>query len=113
MTRDECATQLETLFQASAAESADIVVCLSTWPQKKEESLTYHINSSDFIRNPSKPVNATFFFSSWEKMFEILTGSADPIKAFMQGEFRSDGHLTTIFLLLSVFSGSVRLETPK
>ena len=113
MTREECANQLESLFQSTAAESADIVICLRIHPINTDESLTYHINSGSIIRDPSVAVNATFFFTSWEQLLEIVTGARDPINSFMRGEFRSDGHLTSVFLLLSIFSQATLLQTPQ
>jgi|TARA_B100001123_G_C14754911_1_gene806421 putative sterol carrier protein len=113
MTREECANQLERLFQGSAAESTDIVICLSIYPIKADESITYHISSGSIIRDPSIAVNATFFFTSWDQLLEIVTGVRDPINAFMKGEFRADGHLTSVFLLLSIFSRPTLLRTPQ
>ena len=46
------------------------------------------------------------FFRDEEQANAIMLGQADPVAAFMAGEFRSSGHLLWVFQTLAAFSGS-------
>lgn len=47
----------------------------------------------------------TLYFHSAEEARALLCGSANPVAAFMEGRFRSDGYLLWVFAVLSMFRG--------
>lgn len=49
------------------------------------------------------PADITLYFHSVEEAAALLQGSANPVTAFMDGRFRSDGHLVWVFTVLSIF----------
>ena len=51
----------------------------------------------------TRSADVTFVFDSAETALAILTGAEDPMVAFMDGRFRSDGHLPLAFVLLGLF----------
>lgn len=53
--------------------------------------------------DPTLEADVTFVFDSAETALAILTGREDPIAAFLDGRFRSDGHLPLAFVLLGLF----------
>ena len=75
--------------------------------------LVYWIGRGELVFDDALTPEATFFFDTVETALALLCGDGDGdfMDAFMQGRFRSDGSLTLVFLLLSVFRG-VRLEVP-
>ncbi len=46
------------------------------------------------------------FFRDETQAKAIMLGQADPVAAFMAGEFRSSGHLLWVFQTLAAFSGT-------
>lgn len=57
-------------------------------------------------------VDVTFFFDSAETALAVLSGREDPIGAFLEGRFRSDGHLPLAFVLLGLFRPSADTPPP-
>ena len=47
--------------------------------------------------------DVTFVFDNAATALGIVTGSEDPMNAFMDGRFRADGHLPLAFVLLALF----------
>ena len=56
--------------------------------------------------------DATFVFDSPETALGILTGTLDPMRAFMDGAFRADGHLPLAFVLLGLFRPDAVVTPP-
>ena len=108
MTRDQCAGLLRGRYFPGAAADTDMVVALAVGAER----IVYHLHPAGLGVEPRAEPDVTFTFSSWEKTHALLTGGADPIAAFMAGEFRSDGYLTAVFLVLSVFSRPDRPDVP-
>lgn len=73
--------------------------------------LVCRIGRGEVVFDDALTPEATFSFDTVETALALLCGDGDFMDAFMQGRFRSDGSLTLVFLLLSVFRG-VRLEVP-
>ena len=57
------------------------------------------------IASEPTPADITLYFHSMDEAAELLQGSANPVTAFMEGRFRSDGHLVWVFTVLSMFRG--------
>jgi hypothetical protein len=47
----------------------------------------------------------TLYFHTADEACNLLCGSANPVAAFMEGRFRSDGYLLWVFAVLSMFRG--------
>ena len=60
----------------------------------------------------SLKADVTFIFDSEETAVAVLTGREDAIAAFMDGRFRSDGHLPLAFVLLGLFRSDVDPPLP-
>ena len=56
--------------------------------------------------------DVTFVFDSAETALAVLTGREDPMTAFLDGRFRSDGHLPLAFVLLGLFRPDADLTPP-
>jgi len=56
--------------------------------------------------------DVTFVFHSAETALAILSGTDDPIAAFLDGRFRSDGHLPLAFVLLGLFRPGADITPP-
>ena len=49
------------------------------------------------------------YFRDITQAADILSGRGNPIEAFMQGEFRSNGHIVWVFQTLAAFSKQTEL----
>ena len=56
--------------------------------------------------------DVTFFFDTADTALAVLTGADDPVAAFMDGRFRSDGHLLLAFVLLGLFTPGAGMTPP-
>ncbi|MDE0039692.1 MAG: hypothetical protein OXU77_19360 [Gammaproteobacteria bacterium] len=56
--------------------------------------------------------DVTFVFDSAETALAVLTGKEDPIAAFLDGRFRSDGYLPLAFVLLGLFRPGAEITPP-
>ena len=56
--------------------------------------------------------DVTFVFDSAETALAILSGTENPIAAFMDGRFRADGHLPLAFVLLGLFRPGADITVP-
>ena len=108
MTRDECNKLLHELYQPTAAADTDMLIGL----EASGETVVYRVHPDGLLDAESMTADVTFSFASWEATVALLTGQRDPIAAFMAGEFRSDGYLTAVFLVLSIFSRPHRPDVP-
>ena len=64
------------------------------------------------IFDPTLEADVTFVFDSAATALAILTGREDPIAAFLDGRFRSDGHLPLAFVLLGLFQPGADTTPP-
>ncbi len=55
------------------------------------------------ITSEPTPADITLYFHSAAEAAQLLQGSANPVTAFMDGRFRSDGYLIWVFTVLSMF----------
>ena len=56
--------------------------------------------------------DVTFFFDDLHGAWDIMTGRANAIEAFMRGQFRADGYLMLAFWLMEVFGSTSLPPTP-
>ncbi len=107
MTKDECRDELQKNFFAAAAKEYDVFVGLAVLDQQ----LCCHV-SGEGINFVTTPPDVTFSFKNWDAVRGLLIGDMDPIAAFMEGQFRSDGYLTLLFLVLAIFRSPDRPQIP-
>ena len=67
------------------------------------EPLVCRMNESGIVFDAGLTPEATFYFDSEETLLSLLGGGGDFVSAFMRGAFRSDGHITLIFMLAMAF----------
>ncbi|MCY4013478.1 MAG: hypothetical protein OXG82_12260 [Gammaproteobacteria bacterium] len=92
----ELARRLET----DAAAHVDTVFRLAT---DRGTLLVFSVRAGEIEFEPDASPDVTFTFDRPDTARAILLGDADPIAAFMAGQFRSDGHLPLAFVLLGLF----------
>lgn len=96
----DLSTELAQRFKAEAAAHVDTVFRLTTGHRT---SLVFSVRAGKICFEPDACPDVTFTFESPEAAHAIILGDADPIAAFMAGQFRSDGHLPLAFVLLGLF----------
>lgn len=100
---------LQAAFSPEAAAECDVCIALAT---PEDTLVTFAIVDGTIDFDTTLPADVTFEFPSVRQALELAFGQADPIAAFMAGEFRSDGHLLLVFLFLSLFRPGPRIEAP-
>ena len=70
------------------------------------------VDDRGVIFDSSLEADVTFVFDSAETALAVLTGKEDPIAAFLDGRFRSDGHLPLAFVLLGLFRPGAETAPP-
>ena len=106
--RERLRDTLAASFDSAPAAGHDVQVGLAVGDARP---LVCWIGHGELVFDDALTPEATFFFDTVETALALLCGDGDFMDAFMQGRFRSDGSLTLVFPLLSVFRG-VRLEVP-
>lgn len=106
--RDELRDTLAERFDGSALAGHDVRIALAVdgW-----RPIVCSISDAGLAFDDDMVPEATFFFDSTQTALGLLCGDADVMDAFMEGRFRSDGSITLVFVLLSVFRG-IPLEVP-
>ena len=106
--RDELRDILAERFDGSGVAAHDVRVALAVdgW-----RPLVCSISQGELAFDDTVVPEATFFFDSAQTVLGLLCGEADVMEAFMEERFRSDGSLTLVFVLLSVFRG-IPLDVP-
>ena len=107
VTKDECREELQRNFFPAAATEYDVFIGLTV----QDQQLCCHV-SGEGINFVTKPPDVNFSFKSWDTVRGLLLGDMDPIAAFMAGQFRSDGYLTLLFLVLAIFRSPNRPQIP-
>lgn len=106
--RDEFRDTLARRFDESARSAHDVRIALAVGGWRP---LVCSIGEAGLVFDDDAVAEATFFFDSAQTALDLLCGDADVMDAFMEERFRSDGSLTLVFLLLSVFRG-IPLDVP-
>lgn len=106
--RDQLRDALAERFDGSGLAGHDVRVALAVagW-----RPLVCSISDAGLAFDDTVVPEATFYFDSAQTALALLCGDGDVMEAFMEERFRSDGSLTLVFLLLSVFRG-VPLDVP-
>ncbi len=98
---------LEAAFYAPASTGFDATIRLAIG----EEALIFRLAQATltFPGEPQLPPDATFYFADADIAWAVLSGAADPINAFMEGRFRSDGYLLWAFALTTMFPAQTQV----
>ena len=106
-TTDDVAGIFGSAFRADAAAGLDVTFALMWHDEQRETGLVYRIRDCVLTRLDPDADDAhpdlTCLFSDSSTAVGIVTGKANPIDAFMAGEFSSDGYLTLVFTVLQAF----------
>ncbi len=102
MDQNRLAQELEARYHSAAAAGYDILVGFAI---ADRQPLACHMTEAGIVFDAGLAPEATFYFDSEETLLSLLGGGGDFIAAFMRGAFRSDGHITLLFMLLMVFQG--------
>ncbi|MBM4205924.1 MAG: hypothetical protein FJ194_17540 [Gammaproteobacteria bacterium] len=109
LTAEGLAERLLTGFSPTGAPDFDGTVRLVLQPSDDApaEAVGFRIEHGRIERlDPGRQTfDITLFFQSADEAFNLLCGSANPVAAFMEGRFRSDGYLLWVFAVLAMFRG--------
>ena len=103
--------RLSSAFNPAAAREFDGTVVLEFKPEAEPpvaQRVVLKVDHGDLqarIAAEPTPADITLYFHSMDEAAALLQGSANPVTAFMEGRFRSDGHLVWVFTVLSMFRG--------
>ena len=106
--RDELRDTLTERFDASVLGGHDVRIALAV---DGRPPLVCSISEAGLAFDDTVVPEATFFFDSTQTALALLCGNGDVMEAFMAERFRSDGSITLVFVLLSVFRG-IPLDVP-
>ncbi len=111
MDQNRLAQKLEARYQSAAAAGHDIHVAFAI---ADRQPLVCHMTAAGIVFDARLAPEATFYFDSQDTLLSLLGGGGDFISAFMRGAFRSDGHITLVFMLLMAFRGvgTLALQNP-
>lgn len=106
MNKDNCIQSLREHARPIASFAEDITVLLKV----KNETIVVStsagtIESLDVEFSENTRV-ACFDFDSWTTAFDLLVGHIDLASLFLSGRIRSNGYLTLIFPIMSIFQRS-------
>jgi len=107
MTLTALQAHLEAAFYAPASTGFDATIRLTIG----EEALIFRL-AQGTLTFPSEPQlpDATFYFADTDIAWAVLSGQADPLNAFMEGRFRSDGYLLWTFALTAMFPAQTKVN---
>jgi hypothetical protein len=101
-------------FSAEAARDFDGTVRLvldpgdgQPMPAAEPEAIVFRIDHGQIepLAARSGACDITLYFHTADEALALLCGTANPVSAFMDGRFRSDGYLLWVFAVLSMFRG--------
>ena len=79
-----------------------------------EAHLDLRINDGELTieRGGNSDVDVTFYFDDARCAWDLMTGRANAVDAFMHGKFRTDGYLMMTFKLMELFDSVSLPPTP-
>jgi len=101
---------LQRSFNGAAAVHFDAIIELDV----AGERLRFAVRHGELQFTPADdtPADATFLFADVDTAWSLLSGRGDAFQAFMDGRFRSDGHLMWAFALMAMFRSASLPEHP-
>ncbi len=103
MDQNRLPQELDARYQSAAAVGYDIHVAFAI---ADRQPLVCRMTAAGIVFDARLAPEATFYFDSQDTLLSLLGGGGDFISAFMRGAFRSDGHITLVFMLLMAFQGA-------
>lgn len=103
MDRNRIAQELQARYRSAAAAGYDIHVAFAVGD---DQPLVCRMTGQGIEFDAALTPEVTFYFDSEDTLLSLLGEGGDFTSAFMRGAFRSDGHITLIFMLLMVFQGT-------
>lgn len=103
------AAQLSASFNPAVAREFDGTVVLELeagGDQGATQRVVLTLDQGDLqsrVTTDQISADITLYFHSAAEAAALLQGSANPVAAFMEGRFRSDGYLIWVFSVLSMF----------
>lgn len=91
-------------FHPAAAAHLDAVIEVKV----SDDLLRFRVRDGELefdLPDQVRP-DATFMFADADTAWSLLSGRGDAFTAFMDGRFRSDGHLIWAFTLMAMFQSS-------
>ena len=98
--RADMEKELQDRFRVGAADGHDVVMAIAA---RDRAPLTFAVSNNGIVFDDALTADVTFTFDSADTAMGIIRGTIDPIGAFMEGRFRSDGHLILAFVMMAVF----------
>ncbi|MXW53566.1 MAG: hypothetical protein F4X44_05205 [Gammaproteobacteria bacterium] len=113
MNRDQCIERLREHSRPIASFAEDITVLLKVKNEAIVVSTSRGAIESVDVKSAEDVRIACFDFDTWSTAFDLLVGHIDLASVFLNGRIRSNGYLTLIFPIMSIFQhqrGSVAPE---
>jgi len=108
LTAAELAQALAAAFNPAAAKEFDGTVRLHL--QAEDDAVAEHVllevdhgRIETSLPDAPVPADITLYFHTAAEALGLLRGTANPVTAFMDGRFRSDGYLIWVFTVLAMF----------
>lgn len=84
----------------------DLDVAIAVATESGETLAAFAIEAGQLRFAPRPSPDMTLIFASADAALGVLGGGADPMAAFMAGDFRADSHLPLAFVALGLFRAS-------
>ena len=65
--------------------------------------IQFAVRETQLLLDCDSQPEMTIYFDSEALAKDLLCGEADPVMAFMQGQFRASGHLIWVFHIMAAF----------
>ena len=91
---------------------ADLDVAVAVAAEAGETLAAFAIEAGQLRFAPRPSPDMTLIFANADAALGVLGGGADPMAAFMAGEFRADSHLPLVFAVLGLFRGDFGAAPP-
>lgn len=103
MNRDKCIESLRAHARPIASFAEDITVLLRVKDEAIVVSTSKGAIESLNVASDEDVRAACFDFDTWSTAFDLLVGNIDLASVFLGGRIRSNGYLTLIFPIMSIF----------
>lgn len=97
-------TLLKARFDGAHAGDLDATIEFN-WNSGRALVGIHHGQASYYDGDAAPPApELVIYFRDLTQAIDIISGRGNPIEAFMQGDFRSNGHIVWVFQTLAAFS---------
>ena len=113
MNRDKCIENLREHARPIASFAEDITVLLKVKNEAIVVSTSKGAIESFDVESAEDVRTACFDFDTWSTAFDLLVGRTDLASMFLSGRIRSNGYLTLMFPIMSIFQHRRGSEVPE